>query len=262
MTLTPDELSLFGLNRNESRRPLTLLIALGDNSADAGRSSAASLEVRRMQLSVAESVPFDDDGDAASRTFLVRLHDDLVPAAPSEVDIAVDAGNLASDPGLVAPVLESLRLVFEHPARLAPFSTDAVWARTFGALISGVTGTQPSPEIVGSARRAQVVRIVERYGSDPRLTPETLAHALAVSRRTLYELTGSIGGISEYIRLSRARRAIDMLSDRRFDGVTLTQIASDAGFSSPKQLTRTLATTYGTSPAAVRRARGVVSRSA
>ena len=48
---------------------------------------------------------------------------------------------------------------------------------------------------------------------DAALTPDAIARALGVSRRTLYLLTADLGGLADYIRTIRVLRALDLLQD-------------------------------------------------
>lgn len=95
--------------------------------------------------------------------------------------------------------------------------------------------------------------MVDRFAHDPRLNSETIAEGIGVSRRTLYDLTETDqGGISERIRVARARRALAMLQEP--DAAPVPEIAELCGFSSEKQLRRTLHAVYGVTPASVRSA--------
>lgn len=203
-------------------------------------------------------VPTESDGLSFS-TFIVHLLRDLVPADTDQIDDVVERGDVAARPEAAGPVLDQLRTVLAEPAESSqrlPFDLEPAWARTFGTVISQVTRVNPSTAATSRARRAQIERIVERFATDHRLTPVALASAIRVSRRTLYELTGtSMGGISEYIRVARAQSAVKLLADPAFDSVSMGQIATRSGFSSAKHLTRALGALFATSPAAVRRER-------
>lgn len=204
------------------------------------------------------AVPTERD-DFSLSTFIVHVLRDLVPASPEQINDIVSRGDVASIPEAAGPILDQLRSVLSDPAnpgQRLPFELEPAWARTFGTVISQVTRVNPSSAAVAAARRAQIERIVQRFANDRRLTPVTLASALRVSRRTLYDLTGtSMGGISEYIRLARVQNAVRLLSDPAFDSVTMGQIAQRSGFSSAKHLSRALSALCATSPAAVRRER-------
>lgn len=203
-------------------------------------------------------VPTESDSLSFS-TFIVHLLRDLVPAEAPQIDDVVARGDVAARPEAAGPVLDQLRTVLAEPAEAShrlPFDVEPAWARTFGTVIAQITRVNPSTASVSRARRAQIERIVERFASDPRLTPVALASAIRVSRRTLYELTGtSLGGISEYIRVARVQAAVKLLADPAFDSIPMTQIATRSGFSSAKHLTRALNALFATSPSAVRRER-------
>lgn len=211
-----------------------------------------------------ERLAFCADGDPAVTedvsvgTFVIRIIRDLVPADDEQIAELIACGDLSSRETAVEPMLAQLRATYLQSSSHAapPFSLEPAWARTFGTIIAGVTGVTPSGSVLSRARLAQATRIVERHSSDRRLTPVALASALKISRRTLYDLTASsLGGISEYIRTVRVTEAIAMLANPEYDSLTMGEIASRAGFSSSKHLSRALAVLFDTSAGAVRRER-------
>ena len=114
-----------------------------------------------------------------------------------------------------------------------------------------VSGRRPSAEQLAVARRAQVARIVERHCADSALTPDAIARALGVSRRTLYLLTADLGGLADYIRTIRVLRALDLLQDPACE-LSLQEIARLTGFPSPKAMSRALVRLVGDSPGRLR----------
>lgn len=233
-----------------------VLTAFVETGSRADTSSTGLLQLRFFTDPLA--VPTEGDGLSFS-TFIVHLQRDLVPAETAQIEDVVARGDVAARPEAAGPVLDQLRTVLAEPAESAhrlPFDIEPAWARTFGTVIAHITRVNPSTAVVSRARRAQIERIVERFASDPRLTPVALASSIRVSRRTLYELTGtSMGGISEYIRVARVQAAVRLLADPAFDSVPMGQIATRSGFSSAKHLTRALSALYATTPSAVRRER-------
>lgn len=238
---------------------LSVFVEIGTDLNPKPAADPHALIVRRLQLfGENDTLPRDEPGGSTS--LLIQMYRGLIPAADAEIDRVIAMRSLARYPVATGPALG----VMQHLSRSLvddshlPFSIEPAWARALGQLIRDLTGVAPSLEIVNAARSAQISRAVERFASDSRLTPAALADALGISRRTLYVLTApELGGISEYIRIARARHAARMLVDREFDILPVSAIALRAGFSSPKHLTRALASVYGTTAAAIRSSRTI-----
>ncbi|HTL42677.1 MAG TPA: helix-turn-helix transcriptional regulator [Pseudolysinimonas sp.] len=164
---------------------------------------------------------------------------------------ASDAGTLP--PEIVEVVVAqfqadlSARLSGDEPA----FVLEVHWAAVVATCVCAVSRRRPSAERLTDARRAQVARIVDRYCADAALTPDAIARALGVSRRTLYLLTAHLGGLADYIRTIRVLRALDLLQDPACE-LSLQQIAQQTGFPSPKAMSRALVRLVGDSPGRLR----------
>lgn len=254
MSQTPSEVAL-----PHPDRLLTALVEMGDAEFPRPAREQA-FAIRRLQLFDERSpIPRTGIGEPVT-TFVVHVHRDLIAAADREVDLAVGMGDLTENALVVERLVEALREVVGSVAdETRPlFTIEPVWARAFGSIVAQLTGVAPDPATISAARKAQVYRIVDRFCGDPRLAPLSLAEAMGISRRALYDLTGStLGGIGEYIRVARASRAVDMLRGR--DGVpSIREVARRAGFSSSKHLTRALDSIYGLSPGAIRTSGEVV----
>lgn len=105
--------------------------------------------------------------------------------------------------------------------------------------------------LVDRARRAQISRIIRQYSDDPRLTPETLAAAMGISRRTLYLAAEPLGGLAEYLRSVRAARAIERIEDPT-ENASLEAIALESGFTSPRRMARAIQSELGVNPTSLR----------
>src|SRR5690606_4332330 len=91
-------------------------------------------------------------------------------------------------------------------------------------------------------------RLIEASLSDDRLTPDRLAQRLGVSRAKLYRMFEPIGGIAQYIRDRRLRRAMLELRDVEFRRYPIYEIALRAGFSSETTFGRAFRQRYGITP--------------
>ncbi len=91
-------------------------------------------------------------------------------------------------------------------------------------------------------------RLIESSLSDERLTPERLAHRLGMSRAKLYRMFEPFGGIAQYIRDRRLRRALLELRDPDFHRHPIYEIALRAGYTSETTFGRAFRQRYGITP--------------
>ncbi|MGX5680899.1 helix-turn-helix domain-containing protein [Schumannella luteola] len=232
--------------RGERAPDATLVLSPGDAGAPRVHG------IGSVRLAVGEGWPREfSTGDW--RAIVVRVPEAMIPAAPADLRRVAARGNLLALPGVAAPLVDRARAMVDDAEVVPPFSDEVWWARAVSDVVTRVTGIPPAPSVVARARRAQVERIVARYSGDRRLSPETIAAAIGVSRRSLYELAEpQFGGISEYIRTARTMRAMRMLADETLRDRSSAEIASAAGFSSAKHMTRALLAHNGISPASLR----------
>lgn len=98
------------------------------------------------------------------------------------------------------------------------------------------------------ALRTRAEQLIRARLAAPWLSPDYLAEALGVSRRTLYSAFASdqrtVAGAIRHARLDRAR---DLLQRRDSEG-TVTEIAARAGFQSAAHFSRLYRTEFGASP--------------
>lgn len=93
---------------------------------------------------------------------------------------------------------------------------------------------------------------IERHFHEDDLDVETLAHALNVSRATLYRGLRKTDGVARHIRQIRLDAACACLKAQ--PGLTLTEVLYAYGFSSERQFQRAFQARYGMSPSSWRRA--------
>lgn len=224
---------------------MTLLIELGE----VRRESCELQGVQGIRLVTGESSLGTILSDAQSRVFIVRSELSLIPAATRNIERTAMAGDLSQLRVAAPSAIERALASFSGDQATVPFSIEVGWARVIGALVAEATGAQPTVETVTAARRAQIDYVVRRFSRDRRLTPDAIAEALGVSRRTLYELAEPIfGGVSEYIRTTRALRASALLADPAHAEVTVAEIARSTGFSSPRHMSRAVVALTGLFP--------------
>lgn len=236
-------------------RPVTLVVELGDGQP---REPVEMRGIQGIRLVTAEPSLAAIMPDAPSRVFIVRSSLSLIPASTRNIERTAMSGDLSRAHAAATSAVEQVLAGFSGSDEAVPFSAEIVWARVIGALVAESTGVSPTAETVATARRAQIEHVVRCFSSDRRLTPGAIADALGVSRRTLYELAEPVfGGVSEYIRTTRALRASALLADPALAHVSVAEIARTAGFSSPRHMSRAVVAVTGLCPHELRPRSGV-----
>lgn len=154
----------------------------------------------------------------------------------------------ASEAGLLADLMESL-------ARRAGSLSPEAAGRTSRALAELLAGAFGAPDSIAESaldvavdlRRQRAEAYIEAHLHDPRLDPERVADALALSRTTLYGLFAASGGVARHIltrRLERLRSALGRPSETR----SVTTLTYDHGFTSESHCSRAFRAAYGLPP--------------
>ncbi|CAB3753051.1 AraC family transcriptional regulator [Burkholderia sp. MSh2] len=125
-------------------------------------------------------------------------------------------------------------------------------------LLDSVVRREASGCLDKAAARSASLRMnaeifLARHYSDPDLTPDRLAHALNVSRRTLYGALSATGqtphGLIQEYRLQAGKRALEDPSDTNRN---LLELAMMCGFSDMTHFGRLFKARFGCSPGAYR----------
>lgn len=236
-------------------RLLSTYVEIGTSLDPRPELDPRALVVRSLRLFAGDSgFPRDEDGGT---TFVViQIYADLVPAEADAIDAVLQLGELSHHPQAAEPALLMMGKLSTAlmDSSYSQFAVESTWARTLGMMVQGLTGQTPSTERVDRARQAQIARLVERFSADPNLTPESIAAALGISRRTLYDLSSPmVGGISEHIRSVRTGLAARLLSLPDWDVLSIADVARRTGFSNVKQMRRSLAAAGHGNPEEIRR---------
>lgn len=122
----------------------------------------------------------------------------------------------------------------------------------------GTGGAQGSPR---SVLRDRALAVIAQQSADVTLTPARVAHDVASSLRHLQSVFAEAGTtVAGEIRRHRARLAKALLTDSRYDVLTVEQIALRSGFGNAMTLRRALHDVYRANPRTLRSGRGTPHR--
>jgi AraC-like DNA-binding protein len=109
--------------------------------------------------------------------------------------------------------------------------------------------SQPAGPSVISGRHAQVKLYIEQHLRDPHLTPSMIASRHKLSTRYL-RMVFAVGGetISAYILRRRLEECARQISDPRWRGHSISEIAYAWGFNSTSHFARTFRMRFKSSP--------------
>ena len=138
--------------------------------------------------------------------------------------------------------------VDEAPA-IVRATTDLV-----AALLSPKLLADGPPPVVRSATIVEIKRYIDQHLAAPELAPDHLCKIFGLSRASLYRLFEPIGGVTDYIRARRLRRAFDALASGRER--TIGEVAYASGFTDVSAFSRAFRNQFGLSPSEIRSASG------
>lgn len=121
-----------------------------------------------------------------------------------------------------------------------------------GTAIAQVYGQTPQQDGAARRRLQKVQQYIDDRLTDPGLSPEAVAQACGMSRRSLYTAFNAIGQTpNHYILQKRLAVAARRLGDLK-QQVTITQLAFEMGFSDAAHFSRLFSERYGQSPSSWR----------
>ena len=161
------------------------------------------------------------------------------------------------------------RLLAQHLAMLAD-TMSAMTAREAASLVdatvhlvAGCAGARVEAreavgEAVSGAILARVRRSIDAHLGDPDLGPDLLCRLHGLSRARLYRLFEPIGGVADYIRRRRLRRAfLDLVSPVERD-TRVGAIGYRWGFANEATFSRAFKARFGLSPSEARAGDGAI----
>jgi AraC-like DNA-binding protein len=134
------------------------------------------------------------------------------------------------------------------------------WISVVSLLLRSLVEDPRDEPATVDARRWQVRRYVEDNLADPMLSPDTIAAALHLSRRSLYAVLAGSEGPAAMIRRARVRRAVAMLRDPGRSHLSVADIGAAVGFARPAHFSRLVRAECGRSPRELRAQAGKARR--
>lgn len=179
----------------------------------------------------------------------------LVPRLPDR--IAVFAEGTALHRGVHAFASQIARGGMKATA-LERYATEQLLTEMVGSLLLDRFGVGWSSGSPTAALRDRAIAVIAQSRADPELNAERVALAVQASLRRVQAAFAEVGtSISAEIRRQRARLAKSMLTNSRYDVLSIEQVAVQSGFGTTMSLRRALADQYGLGPSDMRATRGV-----
>lgn len=158
-------------------------------------------------------------------------------------------------------VLENGILAFLATLMATPEAPSPIQSYALEQLIMEMTGTVLLDRLgfgtVGGAPRAVVLdramTVIAQRSSDPDLTPSSVAREVLVSLRQLQAVFAASGTtVANEIRRRRTKLAYKLLTDPRYDSLSIAEVAAHSGFGTAMSLRRAIDETYGAAPREIR----------
>ncbi|MCS6622542.1 helix-turn-helix domain-containing protein [Roseibacterium beibuensis] len=195
-----------------------------------------------------------------SRTQAVALH--VVTASMPRSALVSATGGSDRLHGLVANapatnILGDFMISCLRHGAAVPIQRRPVLISAFIDILAGVLGRESAAAVATDRRRTEMlqreaaVRFIRECLSDRDLNAAVVADAIGMSRRSLYRLFESMGGVSRVIMGSRLDAVRGALEEGSQD--SLSTLAADYGFSDESHLSRRFQEAHGESISAFRR---------
>ncbi|RQS68456.1 helix-turn-helix domain-containing protein [Burkholderia sp. Bp8963] len=155
---------------------------------------------------------------------------------------------------LLVDFLQGLRAV---SARLSASEAFAAQDAMVSLLAAGLTGQDitghVTPSALNDALRERVIEFIDANLTCPELGPGLLMRRFRISRAHLYRAFADDGGVGTLIRNKRLDAAYLALTHQHGRERSITEIATDCGFSSSAQFLRAFRSHFGLTPSDAKR---------
>lgn len=184
---------------------------------------------------------------SAAETFVPHALDSItVTPVRSRLDVAAEAfiGAIMNEPS-------------RHGSAIESYATEQILLELTGSLLLDHCGVSWDSTSLTSVLRDQAMAVIAQRCDDRELNPEAVAKAVQSSLRRVQAAFAEVGNsIAAEIRRQRGRLARTLLTDARYDVLSVQQIAEQTGFGTTAALRRALDELYGCGPRDLRDRRG------
>lgn len=139
------------------------------------------------------------------------------------------------------------------------YASEQILLELAGSILLEHCGSSGTPGSASSLLRDEAMAVIAQRCADRDLKPEAVAKAVQSSLRRVQAAFAEVGNsIAAEIRRQRGRLARTLLTDARYDVLSVQQIAEETGFGTTAALRRALDELYGCGPRELRDGRGVL----
>ncbi|MFJ4029156.1 helix-turn-helix domain-containing protein [Paenarthrobacter sp. NPDC089989] len=199
--------------------------------------------------------PFVGEGEARSISIQRAAAETFVPHALDSVTVARVKSRLdAAAEAFVGAILEQPS---RESSAIESYATEQILLELTGSLLLDHCGVRWSSTSVTSVLRDQAMAVIAQRCADRDFNPDAVARAVQSSLRRVQAAFAEVGNsIAAEIRRQRGRLARTLLTDTRYDVLSVQQIAEQTGFGTTAALRRALDELYGCGPKDLRDKRG------
>lgn len=154
-----------------------------------------------------------------------------------------------------------IRAMMGHPVEhrrssIEDYASEQIVLELAGSVLLEHCGSSWAPGSASSALRDEAMAVIAQRCADKQLNPEAVAKAVQSSLRRVQAAFAEVGNsIAAEIRRQRGRLAKTLLTDSRYDVLSVQQIAEQTGFGTTAALRRALDELYGCGPREMREGR-------
>ncbi|MFJ3958961.1 helix-turn-helix domain-containing protein [Arthrobacter sp. NPDC090010] len=151
-----------------------------------------------------------------------------------------------------------IRAFMNHPvdrerSSIEDYASEQILLELAGSILLDHYGSSLEAGSTSSGLRDRAMAVIAQRCADRDLKPETVARAVQSSLRRVQAAFAEVGNsIAAEIRRQRGRLAKNLLTDGRYDVLSVQQIAEQTGFGTTAALRRALDELYGCGPRELR----------
>lgn len=198
--------------------------------------------------------PFVGDAESTRIRIQRAAAETFVPHALDAVTVSLVPSRLDTAAAAFADTI--LAQGSRGGSAIESYATEQILLELTGSLLLDHCGVSWHSTSVTSVLRDQAMAVIAQRCADRELNPEAVAKAVQSSLRRVQAAFAEVGNsIAAEIRRQRGRLACTLLTDARYDVLSVQQIAEQTGFGTTAALRRALDELYGCGPTDLRERR-------